>query len=79
MNLGKYTSDKRKIGVGAALLFLVFSIGSANGLFVVPSEIMLMLGGITATWLATEGYMDAKRSESSEKAPESSVIIENDY
>lgn len=60
MKAGKWSSDKRKIGVSAFVALLLGYLADANGWVVVPEEVTYLLGGITMTWLVVEGLIDFK-------------------
>lgn len=54
----KYTERKWMVGATSFVLFVIFSLLDANSVLSVPQGVLLMFGGIAATWLITEGILD---------------------
>ena len=57
----KWMERKWLISLTAFVMLIVGSIVEANSQFVFPMEIKGILGGIVATWLVTEGFLDNQR------------------
>lgn len=72
---GKWSSDKRKIGVASFVALLIGYIVDANDWVVIPQEVTYILGAITMTWLAVEGLIDMKKVDAGEQEPSDSYDL----
>lgn len=71
----KWIERKWLIGGPSFVFFVLFSILDANNIIQVPQSVSMMFGGITATWLITEGILDFKKIAQAKDAIQTSVTV----
>lgn len=61
LNKEKWASHKRIMGVTSFVLFVLLSILNANDIVTIPTAVLGMFSGISATWLVMEGLIDMNK------------------
>ena len=62
MDLSRFKSDKRKIGVGAAILLVFLGLCVTFGIGNPPEWLLAPLTAVVLAWMGVEGYLDGKVS-----------------